>query len=405
LKLGFRNYSHLFYEIIYLGKAKRKKEKVKRNDAFGGTIFEFTLEATSGNARAGIIQTPHGNIQTPIFMPVGTRATVKTLSPSELEDMGAQIILGNTYHLYLRPGHDLIKKAGGLHQFMSWDKPILTDSGGFQVMSLAGLRKITSEGVRFQSHIDGSYHLFTPEKVIEIQNSIGADIIMSFDECPPYPATKKYIAESLKTTLDWAKRGKEVHENPEQTLFGIVQGGVFEDLREESARKLMEIDFPGYAIGGLAVGESKQDLLKITQFLNNILPKNKPRYLMGVGTPKDILDNIENGIDMFDCVMPTRNARKGTVFTRNGKLIIKSVRYKEDFSPIDEECDCYTCKNFSRAYIRHLLSVDELLGMRLTSIHSLHFYMELVKSARKAIFDKKFAEFKKVMIQKLQNEI
>ena len=337
-------------------------------------------------------------------MPVGTRATVKTLSPSELEDIGAQIILGNTYHLYLRPGHDLIKKAEGLHKFMSWNKPILTDSGGFQVMSLKGLRKITPEGVRFQSHIDGSYHMFTPEKVIEIQNVIGADIIMSFDECPPYPATKKYIAESLKTTLDWAKRGKEAHKNLNQTLFGIVQGGIFEDLREESARNLMEIDFPGYSIGGLAVGESKQDLLKITKFLNNILPKNKPRYLMGVGTPKDILDNIGNGIDMFDCVMPTRNARKGTVFTSNGKLIIKSARYKEDFSPIDEECNCYTCKNFSRAYLRHLFSVDELLGMRLATIHSLHFYMELVKSARKSIFDKKFAEFKKAMEQKLQNE-
>ena len=247
--------------------------------------------------------------------------------------------------------------------------------------------------------------MFTPEKVIEIQNAIGADIIMSFDECPPYPATKKYIAESLKTTLDWAKRGKEAHENPEQALFGIVQGGIFEDLREESVRKLMEIDFPGYAIGGLAVGESKQDLLKITKSLNNLLPKNKPRYLMGVGTPKDILDNIENGIDMFDCVMPTRNARKGTVFTSNGKLIIKSARYKEDFSPIDEECDCYTCKNFSRAYLRHLFSVDELLGMRLATIHSLHFYMELVKSARKAIFDKKFTEFKKTVEQKLQNEL
>jgi len=338
-------------------------------------------------------------------MPVGTRATVKTLSPAELENIGAQIILGNTYHLYLRPGHDLIQKAGGLHKFMSWKKPILTDSGGFQVMSLKGLRKITPQGVRFQSHIDGSYHMFTPEKVIEIQNAIGADIIMSFDECPPYPATKKYIAESLKTTLDWAKRGKEAHKNLKQTLFGIVQGGIYEDLREESARKLMEIDFPGYSIGGLAVGESKHDLLKITQFLNDILPKNKPRYLMGVGTPKDILDNIENGIDMFDCVMPTRNARKGTVFTSNGKLIIKSARYKEDFSPIDEECDCYTCKNFSRAYIRHLFSVDELLGMRLATIHSLHFYMELVKSARKAIFDKKFTEFKKAVEQKLQNEL
>jgi len=329
-------------------------------------------------------------------MPVGTRATVKTLSPLELDEISAQIILGNTYHLYLRPGHELIKKAGGLHEFMSWEKPILTDSGGFQVMSLAGLRKITSEGVKFQSHLDGSYHFFTPEKVIAIQNAMGADIIMSFDECPPYPATKKYIANSLKTTLDWAKRGKEVHKNiKKQALFGIVQGGIYQDLREESARKLMEMDFPGYAIGGLAVGEPKEELLEITNFLNNILPQDKPRYLMGVGTPLDLLENIENGIDMFDCVMPTRNARKGTIFTKKGKMIIKSARYKEDFSPIDEDCDCYTCKNFSRAYIRHLFSVDEILGMRLATIHSLHFYLELVKNARLAILENRFEKYKK----------
>ena len=339
-------------------------------------------------------------------MPVGTRATVKTLSPAELNDMGAQIILGNTYHLYLRPGHKLIQKAGGLHKFMGWNKPILTDSGGFQVMSLKGLRKITPEGVRFQSHIDGSYHMFTPEKVIKIQNAIGADIIMSFDECPPYPATKKYVAESLKVTLDWAKRGKEVHKDSEkQALFGIVQGGIYEDLREESAKKLMDINFPGYSIGGLAVGESKDDLLRITGFLNNVLPKNKPRYLMGVGTPVDLLENIENGIDMFDCVMPTRNARKGTIFTRNGKLIIKAARYKQDFSPIDEECDCYTCRNFSRAYIRHLFSVDELLGMRLATIHSLHFYMELISKARKAILENRFNQFKKEFSNELDETI
>jgi queuine tRNA-ribosyltransferase len=339
-------------------------------------------------------------------MPVGTRATVKTLSSAELHDVGAQIILGNTYHLYLRPGHELIKKAGGLHKFMGWNKPILTDSGGFQVMSLKGLRKITPEGVRFQSHIDGSYHMFTPEKVIKIQNAIGADIIMSFDECPPYPATKKYVAESLKVTLDWAKRGKEVHKDTEkQALFGIVQGGIYEDLREESAKKLMDMNFPGYSIGGLAVGESKDDLLRITGFLNNVLPKNKPRYLMGVGTPVDLLENIENGIDMFDCVMPTRNARKGTIFTRNGKLIIKAARYKQDFSPIDEECDCYTCRNFSRAYIRHLFSVDELLGMRLATIHSLHFYMELISKARKAILENRFNQFKKEFSNELDETI
>jgi len=350
------------------------------------------------------LKTPHGEIETPIFMPVGTRATVKTLSPAELEEIGAQIILGNTYHLYLRPGHNLIQKAGGLHKFMSWHKPILTDSGGFQVMSLKGLRKITPDGVKFQSHIDGSYHFFTPEKVIEIQNAIGADIIMSFDECPPYPATRKYISESLKTTLAWAKRGKEAHKNTDkQALFGIVQGGIYKDLREESAKKLMEMDFPGYSIGGLAVGEKKEDMLRITAFLNGILPQNKPRYLMGVGTPTDLLENIDNGIDMFDCVMPTRNARKGTVFTSKGKLIIKSARYKDDFSPLDENCNCYTCRNFSRAYIRHLFSVDEILGMRLTSLHSLHFYLELVRKARKAILENRYSDFKKEMLKKLQN--
>ncbi len=365
-------------------------------------IFKYTLEAKSGNARAGNFSTPHGNIQTPIFMPVGTIATVKAMSPQDLINVQAQIILGNTYHLYLRPGHKLIEKAGGLHNFMNWEKPILTDSGGFQVMSLSGLRKITPEGVKFQSHIDGSYHLFTPEKVMEIQNSIGADIIMSFDECPPHPATKTYVANSLQQTLDWAKRGKDAHKLIEkQALFGIVQGGVFEDLRQESAEKLMEMDFPGYSIGGLAVGESKDDMHRITKFLDPILPANKPRYLMGVGTPMDILNNIANGVDMMDCVMPTRNARKGTVFTRNGRLIIKAARYKEDFSPIDSECSCYTCRNFSRAYVRHLFSVNELLGMRLATIHSLYFYLELVGMARKAIFEDRFDRFRKEMSAKL----
>ena len=339
-------------------------------------------------------------------MPVGTRATVKTMSPRDLHEIKAQIILGNTYHLYLRPGHELIKNAGGLHEFMGWHKPILTDSGGFQVMSLSGLRKITPEGVSFQSHIDGSYHMFTPEKVIEIQNAIGSDIMMSFDECPPYPATKEYVADSLKTTLDWARRGREAHKNTEkQALFGIVQGGIHEDLREESARKLMEMDFPGYSIGGLAVGENKSDMYRITNFLHDVLPKDKPRYLMGVGTPGDILQNIENGVDMFDCVMPTRNARKGTVFTRHGKLIIKAARYKEDLSPIDADCQCYTCRNFSRAYIRHLFNVDEFLGMRLATIHSLHFYLELVTLAREAILEDRYKEFKNGFGAKLDTRI
>lgn len=351
--------------------------------------------AKSGNARAGEFHTPHGVIKTPIFMPVGTLGTVKAMSPLELkEDVKAQIILGNTYHLYLRPGDQLIKKAGGLHGFMNWDRPILTDSGGFQVMSLAGLRKITKEGVRFQSHIDGSYHMFTPEKVMEVENNLGADIIMSFDECPPFPATKEYVAKSLKMTLDWAKRGKDAHQNTEnQALFGIVQGGVYEDLRRESAEALMQMDFPGYSIGGLAVGEPKEDMFRLTEFLNPILPQNKPRYLMGVGTPGDILMNIRNGVDMFDCVMPTRNARKGSIFTRNGKMVIKAGRYKEDFRPIDEQCTCYACRNFSRAYIRHLISMQEILGMRLTTIHSLHFYVELSQMARQAIIEDRFEEF------------
>lgn len=339
-------------------------------------------------------------------MPVGTLGTVKAMSSAELHGIGAEIILGNTYHLYLRPGHKIIERAGGLHGFINWQSPILTDSGGFQVMSLSGLRKITKDGVRFQSHIDGSYHFFTPESVIEIENSLGADIIMAFDECPPYPATRKYVEESLKTTLKWAQRCRDAHKNTErQALFGIVQGGVYDDLREESAKKLMEMDFPGYSIGGLAVGESKEDMLRITALLNNILPVHKPRYLMGVGTPMDLLNNIANGVDMFDCVMPTRNARKGSVFTMNGKMIIKAARYKEDFLPIDPECSCYACKNYSRAYIRHLVHCGEILGMRLTTIHSLHFYLQLVKMARKAIFEDRFEEFRTEMAAKLDEVI
>ena len=363
------------------------------------TIFKFTLEKQSGNARARHIITPHGKIETPIFMPVGTVATVKAMSPNELNDINAQIILSNTYHCYLRPGSDIIKKAGGLHNFMSWQKPILTDSGGFQVMSLSGIRKITPDGVKFQSYIDGSYHFFTPEKAIQVQNDLGADIIMSFDECPPFSADRKYIEKSLNTTLDWAKRGKIAHQNTEkQALFGIVQGGIHNDLRIKSAESLIEIDFPGYSIGGLAVGEPAEEMYRITDLLNPILPKDKPRYLMGVGTPANILQNIANGIDMFDCVMPTRNARKGSIFTWQGKMIIKAARYKEDFRPIDENCTCYACQNFSRAYIRHLISMEEILGQRLATIHSLHFYLELTTAIRKAILEDKFHNFYKQYI-------
>jgi len=357
-------------------------------------MFHFQLQASSGKARAGLISTDHGEIKTPVFMPVGTLGTVKAMSPHELEDVHAQIILGNTYHLYMRPGHELIQRAGGLHKFINWNRPMLTDSGGFQVMSLAALRKITREGVKFQSHIDGSPHHFTPEKVMEIQQALGADIIMSFDECPPYPATREYVKKSLDTTLHWAERGKAAFSNAaHQALFGIVQGGVYEDLREKSALALMDIDFPGYSIGGLAVGEEKDDMFRITAFLNDILPQDKPRYLMGVGTPSDLLNNIARGVDMFDCVMPTRNARKGSIFTRYGKMIIKAARYKEDFRPIDPLCGCYTCRNFTRAYIRHLITMNEILGMRLTTIHSLWFYQELMQMARQAILDGRYDDF------------
>jgi queuine tRNA-ribosyltransferase len=335
-------------------------------------------------------------------MPVGTQASVKAMSPAELRTIGARIILANTYHLYLRPGHELVQRAGGIHRFANWDGAVLTDSGGFQVMSLAGLRKITREGVKFQSHHDGSRHLFTPEKVIEIEEAIGADIIMAFDECPPYPATRAYVENSLSITLDWAARCHEAHKNTaNQALFGIVQGGVFPDLREKAAKAIIEMDFPGYAIGGLAVGESKEDMHRTTAQLDGILPTNKPRYLMGVGTPQDLLNNISHGVDMFDCVMPTRNARKGSVFTRNGKLIVKAARYREDFSPIDPECTCEACQGFTRAYIRHLFTVDEILGMRLATIHSLHFYQELMRMARQAILDDRYEQFHADMLTRM----
>lgn len=369
-------------------------------------MFKFQLEKVSNKARATTITTSHGKIKTPVFMPVGTVGTVKAMSPEELEKCHTQIILGNTYHLYMRPGYELIQQAGGLHKFIAWKHPILTDSGGFQVMSLAGLRKITNEGVKFQSHLDGSTHFFTPESVIAIQEALGADIIMSFDECPPFPSTREYVEKSLQRTLKWAERGKAAfHNYKNQALFGIVQGGIYEDLREKAAKTLMEMDFPGYAIGGLAVGEDKADMFRITNFLNDILPADKPRYLMGVGTPSDLLLNIANGVDMFDCVMPTRNARKGSIFTRQGKMIIKAARYKDDFQPIDKQCGCYTCKHFSRAYIRHLITMNEILGMRLTTIHSLFFYNELMEMARQAVMEDRYEEFLAEMLPVLDRVI
>ncbi len=355
--------------------------------------FELLKECSRTGARAGIFHTPHGSIETPIFMPVGTQATVKTMTPEELKEAGAQIILSNTYHLYLRPGHDLVKKAGGLHKFMNWDKPILTDSGGFQVFSLGDLRTISDEGVLFSSHLDGSKHLFTPEKVMEIENALGADIIMAFDECSPHPASYEEAKKAKERTTAWAKRCKESHKNDQQALFGIVQGNMYRDLREESAREITDLDFPGYGIGGLSVGEPAELMYEVLDYTLPLMPVNKPRYLMGVGAADNIVEGIKRGVDMFDCVLPTRIARNGTVMTSFGKLVVKNAAYKEDFSPMDPECDCYACKNYSRAYIRHLFQAKEILGLRLTSIHNIHYLMNLTKNIRKSILEDRYPEF------------
>lgn len=365
--------------------------------------FSLLQKDASTAARAGLIETPHGTIQTPVFMPVGTQATVKALTPREVEETGAQIILSNTYHLYLRPGHELVKKAGGLHTFMNWPKPILTDSGGYQVFSLSGLRKITEEGVKFQSHIDGSYHFLTPEKVMEIQNALGADIIMAFDDCVHYPSTHKEALEALERTTRWAKRSREFHNNPDQALFGIIQGGMFPELRSRSAAELIEMDFPGYAIGGLSVGEPRELMVRMLEHTAPLLPQNKPRYLMGVGTPEDLLDGVERGIDMFDCVQPTRIARHGTAYTSRGRVNIKRAEYAEDFSPLDPECTCYTCMNFTKAYLRHLYKAEEILSSVLLSQHNITFLVRLMEKAREAILSNTFDSFKKNQLKALHN--
>lgn len=342
-----------------------------------------------------MVHTPHGSFETPVFMPVGTQATVKGMTPDELKEIDAKIILSNTYHLYMRPGNKLIREAGGLHSFMNWDRPILTDSGGFQVFSLSDLRNIKEEGVIFKSHIDGSKHLFSPELAIEIQNDLGADIIMSFDECIPYPADYEYTKKSLERTTRWAERCKNAHTNTDkQALFGIVQGGMFPDLRQQSARELVEMDFPGYSIGGLSVGEPAEDMYRMLECTVPLLPENKPRYLMGVGSPDYLIEGAIRGIDMFDCVLPTRNGRNGTVMTSRGRLIVRDAKYARDFSPIDPECDCYACRNFSRAYIRHLLKAQEVLGIRLTTWHNLKFLINLMKKVRQAIMDDRLADFR-----------
>jgi len=363
--------------------------------------YELIKECKQSGARLGILHTPHGEVETPIFMPVGTKATVKTMTPEELKEIETQIILSNTLHLYLRPGHELIEKAGGLHEFMHWDGPILTDSGGFQVFSLDDLRDISEEGVEFRSFIDGSKHFFTPEKSIEVQNALGADIIMAFDECPPYPAEKEYVRKSLEMTTRWAKRCKDAHKNPDtQGLFGIVQGGMFRDLREQSAKELIELDFPGYAIGGLSVGEPKDLMIEVLEYTAPMLPKDKPRYLMGIGTPDYIFEAAINGIDMFDCVYPTRIARNGTAMTSTGRINLKNAQFKEDFKPIDEACDCYACKNYTRAYVRHLVKENEILASRLVTIHNLNFLLRLSENIREAIKEDRLLDYKEEFYKK-----
>jgi queuine tRNA-ribosyltransferase len=363
--------------------------------------MKFILDAqdTRTKARASTVDTAHGVIETPVFMPVGTLGAVKTLSPEDLYENQVQVILANTYHLYLKPGLNILENLGGLHSFMNWSNPILTDSGGFQVYSLDDLKRINMEGVEFRSHWDGSAHFFTPEKVVEIQRIIGADIMMVLDNCISNPSDFETAREAHEMTLTWAKRSREVFLEThdlygfEQSQFGIVQGGVYTELRSESIQGLVEIDFEGYAIGGLAVGESQEVRNQVTEHCVTELPNDKPKYLMGVGTPLDLLEGIERGVDMFDCVMPTRNARNGSVFTRFGKLVIRNSRYKEDKEPLEPNCDCYSCQNFSRAYVRHLFNINEVLGLRLATIHNIYFYMSLVSEARKSILNGKFQEF------------
>ena len=357
--------------------------------------YEFIKQCKQSGARLGRVHTPHGIIETPTFMPVGTQATVKTMSPEELKALDAQIILSNTYHLFLRPGHEIVKKAGGLHKFMNWDRPILTDSGGFQVFSLSERRKINEEGVEFRSHLNGEKLFLSPEKAMEIQNALGPDIMMAFDECPPYPATYEYVKQSTERTSRWAERCLASHRRKdEQGLFAIVQGGMFEDLRVQSAKDLTSMDFPGYAIGGLSVGEPKHLMYEVLDYTVPHLPFDKPRYLMGVGSPDALIEGSIRGIDMFDCVLPTRIARNGTTMTSEGRLVIRNAKFAEDFGPLDPKCDCYTCKNYSRAYIRHLIKADETFGLRLTTYHNLHFLVNLMKNVREAILNDSLLDYR-----------
>lgn len=357
--------------------------------------YELIKKCKQTGARLGRVHTPHGSFDTPVFMPVGTQATVKGMSPAELKEVDAHIVLSNTYHLYMRPGSEIVREAGGLHGFMAWDRSILTDSGGFQVFSLSDLRDIKEEGVTFKSHIDGSRHFFTPESAIKVQNDLGADIIMAFDECIPYPAEHDYAKKSLERTTRWARRCKEAHRDTDrQALFGIVQGGIYRDLRIQSANELLELDFPGYAVGGLSVGEPAEAMYAMLECTVPLLPEDRPRYLMGVGSPDYLIEGSLRGIDMFDCVLPTRIGRNGTVLTSRGKMIARDARYARDYSPLDPNCDCYVCRNFTRAYIRHLLKAREVLGIRLTTWHNLKFLLDLMKNIRQAIIEDRLGDFR-----------
>ncbi len=361
--------------------------------------FNITERCDKTSARCGIIETRRGKIHTPIFMPVGTRGSVKAMSPLELEELGAEIILGNTYHLFLRPGMDIMRKAGGLHEFSSWKRPILTDSGGFQIFSLSQLRKITPNGVEFASHIDGSKFFMGPKESIEIQKALDSDIVMAFDECTPYPCSHKDAQKSMELTTCWERISRDQPLNPGQSMFGIVQGSVYQDLREQSAEELVKLNFDGYAIGGLSVGEPEENMFECLDWVVPKLPDLCPHYLMGVGTPKQIVEAVARGVDMFDCVIPTRLARHGSAFLKSGETIpVKAGRFKDDFSPVDEECECYVCKNFTKAYIRHLLSVGEILGLRLLTIHNLYYYLNLMKEIRQAIKDKTFNKLRERFI-------
>lgn len=357
--------------------------------------YELIKTCKQSGARLGKLHTPHGTFETPMFMPVGTLATVKTMSPEELEEMGAGVILSNTYHLWLRPGHDIVKEAGGLHRFMNWDGPILTDSGGFQVFSLSDLRQIEEKGVHFRNHLSGEKLFLSPEGAMEIQNALGSDIMMAFDECPPYPAEYEYMKSSVERTSRWAERCLAAHQTKDvQGLFGIVQGGEYEELRKQSAEDLVSLDFPGYAVGGLSVGEPKDVMNRVLEFTTPHLPDKKPRYLMGVGSPDSLIDGAIRGIDMFDCVLPTRIARNGTLMTSNGRLVVRNAKYARDFRPLDENCDCKVCRNYSRAYIRHLVKSNETFGFRLTTYHNLYFLLNLMKQVRQAIMDDRLLDFK-----------